>query len=117
MQHAERLCKKVVLMARGAKVFEGSVGDARSAAPRFLELEGRITSEAVAALPGVAAVEPLVLEAPEAGVEAHRASLTPKADPQAALKAAFEKGLDVRRFELKEPSLHDAFIVLTGGGQ
>ncbi len=115
MQHAERLCKKVVLLARGEKVFEGSVAEARSAAPRFLELEGRINAEAVAALPGVAGVETVALETPEAGVEAHRASLKPGADPQAALKAAFEKGLDVRRFELKEPSLHDAFIVLTGG--
>ena len=31
-----------------------------------------------------------------------------------ALKAAFERGLDVTRFEAPEPSLHDAFIVLTG---
>jgi ABC-2 type transport system ATP-binding protein len=30
------------------------------------------------------------------------------------LRAAFSQGLDLRRFELKEPSLHDAFIALTG---
>jgi ABC-2 type transport system ATP-binding protein len=116
MQHAERLCQKVVLLARGAKVFEGTVADARAAAPRFLELEGRIGAEAVAALPGVAAVETVELEAADPGVEFHKAALAPGADPQAALKAAFAGGLDVRRFELKEPSLHDAFIVLTGGG-
>jgi ABC-2 type transport system ATP-binding protein len=34
---------------------------------------------------------------------------------QEALKAAFARDLALRRFELKEPSLHDAFIVLTGG--
>ncbi|MBU3974462.1 MAG: ABC transporter ATP-binding protein, partial [Alphaproteobacteria bacterium] len=33
---------------------------------------------------------------------------------QEALKAAFLGGLDVRRFELREPTLHDAFIGLTG---
>jgi ABC-2 type transport system ATP-binding protein len=30
--------------------------------------------------------------------------------------AAFGLGLDIRRFELREPHLHDAFIVLTGAG-
>jgi len=43
------------------------------------------------------------------------ATLAPGAEAQAALKAAFSKGLDLRRFDLREPTLHDAFIVLTGG--
>jgi ABC-2 type transport system permease protein len=34
MQHAERLCDRVVLMARGRKVFDGDVAEARRAAPR-----------------------------------------------------------------------------------
>jgi len=106
MQHAERLCEKVVLMARGQKVFEGPVAKARAAAPRYLVLEGGLDAAAVQALPGVAEVEP-------AG-EGFRARLAPGAQPQAALKAAFERGLDVTRFEAPEPSLHDAFIVLTG---
>ena len=33
---------------------------------------------------------------------------------QEALKSAFLTGLDVRRFQIKEPTLHDAFIALTG---
>jgi ABC-2 type transport system ATP-binding protein len=112
MQHAERLCEKVVLLARGKKVFEGSVASARSAAPRFLEIEGVIEAAQVSALPGVTGVE----SSPSGeGGQVHRASLEPKANPQAALTAAFAQGLDVRRFEIKEPSLHDAFIVLTGG--
>ena len=115
MQHAERLCKKVVLLANGAKVFEGSVDAARGEAPRALELEGRISAEEAAGLPGVSGVESTAVEGDEPGVYAHRAALTKNADPQAALKAAFARGLDVRRFEMKQPSLHDAFIVLTGG--
>jgi len=43
------------------------------------------------------------------------AALAPAAEAQAALRAAFAGGLDLRRFEVREPSLHDAFIVLTGG--
>lgn len=107
MQHAERLCEKVVLLAHGRKVFEGDVAAARAAAPRFLVLEGDLTREAVAALPGVFEVE--------AAGSGFRARLQPGAQPQAALRAAFERGLDVTRFEANEPSLHDAFIVLTGG--
>lgn len=114
MQHAERLCQKVVLLAEGRKVFEGSVDAARGEAPRALELEGRISAEEAAGLPGVSAVESTAVEGEEAGVYSHRAALSKTADPQAALKAAFARGLDVRRFEMKQPSLHDAFIVLTG---
>jgi ABC-2 type transport system ATP-binding protein len=42
------------------------------------------------------------------------ATLDQGAPVQEALRAAFAQGLDITRFELKEPQLHDAFIVLTG---
>ncbi|WP_374600000.1 ABC transporter ATP-binding protein [Brevundimonas sp.] len=111
MQHAERLCDKVVLLARGQKAFEGTVAEARATSPRFLELEGAIEAAQAATLPGVSGVE-VVSEAD--GVRVLKASLGSNAQGQEALKAAFLGGLDVRRFELKEPSLHDAFIGLTG---
>jgi ABC-2 type transport system ATP-binding protein len=107
MQHAERLCDKVVLLARGRKAFEGSVDEARSTSPRFLDLEGDITAHAAAALPGVANVETLA-------DGRLKVALLPGAAGQETLKAAFLGGLDVRRFALKEPTLHDAFIGLTG---
>lgn len=111
MQHAERLCDKVVLLARGRKAFEGTVTEARATSPRFLELEGAIDAAQAATLPGVSGVE-IVSETE--GVRVLKASLSGTAPGQEALKAAFLGGLDVRRFELKEPSLHDAFIGLTG---
>ena len=111
MQHAERLCDKVVLMARGRKAFEGTVAQARATSPRFLELEGAIDAAAVAGLPGVIAVQAL---AEEDGARTLKATLADGANGQDALKAAFLGGLDVRRFALKEPTLHDAFISLTG---
>ncbi len=117
MQHAERLCDQVVLLARGRKVFDGAVDRARAAAPRRLVLEGALDSAAIAALPGVVVVE--TDEAlDEAGAPPSRrivAALAPGAPAQDALKAAFARDLDLRRFEVREPSLHDAFIVLTGG--
>jgi ABC-2 type transport system ATP-binding protein len=111
MQHAERLCDQVVLMARGRKAFDGTVTEARATSRRFLELEGEITAEAVAALPGVTGVE---VVSDNGGVRVLKGALASGAGGQEALKTAFISGLDVRRFELKEPTLHDAFIDLTG---
>ena len=111
MQHAERLCDKVVLLARGRKAFEGTVAEARATSQRFLELEGDIAADAVAGLPGVTGVE---VSAEAEGSRALRAALAAGASGQETLKAAFLTGLDVRRFQLREPSLHDAFIGLTG---
>ncbi len=111
MQHAERLCDKVVLLARGQKAFEGTVAEARATSRRFLELEGAIDPAAAADLPGVTGVETV---SETDGVRVLKAALAPNARGQESLKAAFLGGLDVRRFELREPSLHDAFIDLTG---
>ena len=111
MQHAERLCDKVVLLARGRKAFEGTVDQARATSPRFLELEGALDVAAVSALPGVSGVE--VLNDHD-GARTLRAGLAQGAGGQEALKSAFLTGLDVRRFQIKEPTLHDAFIALTG---
>ena len=111
MQHAERLCDKVVLLARGKKAFEGSVDQARATSPRFVDLAGAIAPEQAAGLPGVSGVEVI---SDTGGVRVLKAALATGGRGQDALKAAFLGGLDVRRFELREPSLHDAFIGLTG---
>jgi len=112
MQHAERLCDHVVLLARGRKVFDGSVAQARGHAPRALVLEGALSEADVAGLPGVASV---MMATAEDGHPHYTAALAKGAAGQDALKAAFARNLDVSRFELKEPTLHDAFITLTGG--
>ena len=113
MQHAERLCDRVVLLARGEKVFDGKVADAKASAPRVLLLEGGLSPEEAASLPGVLRVEPAPpMEA--GGPPRLSALLAPGASVQEALRAVFANGYDVNRFEMREPSLHDAFIVLTG---
>jgi ABC-2 type transport system ATP-binding protein len=111
MQHAERLCDQVVLMARGRKVFDGTVETARAAAPRTLLLEGRFDEAALADLPGVAE---LTAAPTEDGAIRVTAALKKGASSQDALRDAFARGLDILRFELREPHLHDAFLVLTG---
>ncbi len=111
MQHAERLCDQVVLIAQGRKVFDGTVAEAKATAPRMLVLEGGLTEAAAAALPGICAT---ACEPVDGGVRitARLAAGAPALEP---LQAAFARGMDVTRFELKEPNLHDAFITLTSG--
>jgi len=111
MQHAERLCDQVVLIAKGRKVFDGDVATARAAAPRRLVLEGALDAAAVAGLPGL---QEVVSQDLDEGGRRIVAVLARGAPVQEALRAAFARGLDITRFELKEPQLHDAFIVLTG---
>ncbi|MDO1560013.1 ATP-binding cassette domain-containing protein [Brevundimonas sp. 2R-24] len=113
MQHAERLCDRVVLLAKGQKAFEGTVREARASVPRTLEMEGpALDAAALAALPGVIEVE--ASPEPEPGVRAFRISLAPGAATAEVLKAAFGRGFEISRFDVREASLHDAFIRLTG---
>jgi ABC-2 type transport system ATP-binding protein len=112
MQHAERLCDQVVLMAGGRKVFDGTVGAARAATPRTLILEGAFDPAVVSDLPGLGQHTVRRLES---GAIHLVAALRAGVPAQETIRQAFAKGIDIRRFEVREPTLHDAFIVLTGG--
>jgi ABC-2 type transport system ATP-binding protein len=111
MQHAERLCDQVVLIAGGAKVFDGRVAEACAVAPRTLVLEGALAETALAGVPGIAEVAASRLDD---GRMRLSAKLVAGAPVQTTLKAVFLRDLDVTGLELKEPHLHDAFIALTG---
>ena len=111
MQHAERLCDQVVLIAQGQKVFDGTAAQACAAAPRRLVLEGRLAADILAAAPGVARTQ---AEAIEDGRVRISAELSPGAPAQDVFKALFAQDPEISRLELAEPHLHDAFIVLTG---
>lgn len=111
MQHAERLCDQVVLMANGRKVFDGTVAEARAAAPRTLILEGDFRPEDAAGLPGLGEQHAERLE-DGTGIRL-TAGLLAGAPAQETVRQAFSQGLDIRRFEVREPTLHDAFIELT----
>jgi ABC-2 type transport system ATP-binding protein len=110
MQHAERLCDQVVLVAGGRKVFDGTVAEACAVAPRKLVVEGDFAADALAGAPGLDAVTAEILDA---GRVRLTSALAPGAPVQAALKALFDRDLPIGRLELQEPHLHDAFITLT----
>jgi ABC-2 type transport system ATP-binding protein len=111
MQHAERLCDRLILLSSGRKIFEGSQQDARQQLPPTLSLVSRADP---AILPGV---ESAVARAEEAGWTEWYVRLRPGADPDDILEACFTQGIVLRRFEPYRPSLHDVFVHLVGADQ
>jgi ABC-2 type transport system ATP-binding protein len=108
MQHAERLCDRLMLMARGRKVFQGTQDEARAQLPSRLSLTARGDPSG---LPGVAQAK--------AGETADgwtdwEVALAPGADAGQLLEAATSQGFAMRRFEPYRASLHEVFLHVVG---
>src|SRR6185436_11150803 len=56
MEHAERLCNRILLMAGGRKIFDGTIPEARGLLPRRVRLETRDDIAPLRDLQGVASV-------------------------------------------------------------
>jgi ABC-2 type transport system ATP-binding protein len=114
MAHAERMCDRILLIAKAKKIFDGTIPEARSLIPRRVRVGGQ-TPEVLARIPGVASVVPFVSEDAAA---AHRWDLVlaDGADPQELLRHCFRSGLELDSFEQYEPTLHDVFLQLVGEG-
>jgi ABC-2 type transport system ATP-binding protein len=69
MQHAERLCERLLLIAKGRKIFDGTVADAKRTIPRRVLVRTAAGAEALGALDGVVGVMPVL--ALDAGEDAH----------------------------------------------
>jgi ABC-2 type transport system ATP-binding protein len=109
MQHAERLCDRLLLISHGRKVFEGDQEAARAVLPARISLTAQ---ENPKVLPMVASVD---AEADEGGGWTRwLATLKPRVQPAALLEACFERGLRLRRFDEHRASLHDVFLHLAG---
>ena len=109
MQHAERLCDRLLLLARGRKRFEGTQDEARATLPARLDVVARQTP---AALDGV-------LEAIDAGAAGDGwtrwdVRLAPGRDSADLLQQCTERGFALRRFEQRRPGLHDVFLHIVG---
>ena len=109
MQHAERLCQHLVLIARGRKLFDGTPEQARRQLPRHLLLTSR---EDPSSLPGVVSAVPA---GREDGWTRWAVTLSLGTEPPAVLEACFARGLVLHDFDQQEPSLHDVFMHLVGG--
>jgi ABC-2 type transport system ATP-binding protein len=108
MQHAERLCDRLLLLAAGRKAFQGTQDEARATLPARLTIAAR---ETPAGLPGVASATRI---GSRDGWIDWDVRLDPGGDPGDLLQACTERGFALRRFEQSRPSLHDVFIHIVG---
>jgi ABC-2 type transport system ATP-binding protein len=109
MQHAERLCDRLLLIARGRKVFQGTQDEARAQLPARLSLAAR---EDPRRLLGVERAEAI---ATADGWTDWNITLGPGASPGSLLEACTTGGFALRRFETHRASLHEVFLHLAGG--
>jgi ABC-2 type transport system ATP-binding protein len=109
MQHAERLCDRLLFLAKGRKRFEGTLDEARASLPARLTMVSR---QSPAALPGVASATRL--GSPEPGWEEWEVHLAPGANAGDLLEQSVAQQFALRRCEQQRPGLHDIFIHLVG---
>jgi ABC-2 type transport system ATP-binding protein len=106
MQHAERLCDRILLMAKGRKIFDGTLTEARRTIPRRVRIE---TEDDIAPLRALSEVVSATKSDALWEIE-----LRENADPQAILQTCFARGIRLHSFNQSEPTLHEVFMRLVG---
>lgn len=102
--HAERLCERVAIIAKGKVAFEGSVDEARGRLRPIVRLRTREPDGPWrSALPAEVRSErgEFVFELPGAG-------------PEALLKALIDGNAGIETLAIERPGLHDAFVAIAG---
>ncbi len=102
--HAERLCERIAIIAKGKVAFEGRVDEARARLRPIVRLRTRATDGAWrSAIPADARREgdEYVFELPEGG-------------PEPLLKALIDGGAGIETLAIERPGLHDAFVAIAG---
>ncbi len=102
--HAERLCERIAIIAKGRLAFEGSVDEARGRLRPVVRLRTRATDGAWrSALPPAARREgeEWLFELPEGG-------------PEPLLKALIDGDAGIETLAIERPGLHDAFVAIAG---
>ena len=112
MQHAERLCDRLLLLARGRKKFEGTLEQARAQLPTRLSV---IARQDPSSLAGVESAEDR--GAIDGDWRRWDVRLSPGIAPGDVLEQCTAKGFPLRRFEQQLASLHDVFVHLVGAAE
>lgn len=110
MQHAERLCDRLLLLARGAKLFEGTQDEARATLSVRLTV---VAKHSPADLDGVATAR--AVRVPDGDWTEWDVRLEPGRAPGELLERCTGQGFPLQRFEQHRPSLHDVFLHIVGG--
>ncbi len=107
MEHAERLCDRIILMSNGQKVFDGSTDEALSRAPRRL-LVGADHER----------LSEIMTPFAKAMIEQKDGTLSlimkDAVETQSVLEACVLQKIKLTRFEPKNPTLHEAFVAMVG---
>lgn len=112
MEHAERMCDRVVLIANGRKAFEGSVSEALAEVARSAEVETDGPFELGMALAPLG-FPTILIEGARPGARRWRVELDGSADAaQRCLAACVAAGAPLTAFEPARATLHDAFVKL-----
>lgn len=109
MQHAERLCDRLLLLAKGNKGFEGTLEEAIDLLPPRLSVLARGSLDG---LPGIDSSQPGAER--EEGWRDWTVSLRAGTSPGDVLEYCSTKGIALRRFEERRPSLHEVFLHVVG---
>jgi len=102
--HAERLCERVAIIAKGRVAFDGRVDEARAKLRPIVRLRTRASDgEWRSAIPDSARREggEWVFELPEGG-------------PEPLLRALIDGGAGIETLAIERPGLHDAFVAIAG---
>lgn len=109
MQHAERLCQRLLLLRKGRKRFEGTPDEARAQLPSTIDA---VAPAAIAQLEGVGKASQR--RALDDGFSEWTLDLAPGVSAGDVLQRATQRGLPLRRFEERRATLHDVFVHLVG---
>ena len=109
MQHAERLCDRLLLLRKGRKRFEGTLDQARAALPAQLIATAKAD---LSTIPGVARAERGEIR--KDGWQDWTLHLSEGTDPSAVLEYCSSHGIGLRRWDEHRASLHDVFVQMVG---
>jgi len=102
--HAERLCERIAIIARGRVAFEGAVDEARGRLRPIVHLRTRATDGPWReAIPREAKL-----------ISGEWRFELPRGGPEPLLKALIDGGAGIETLSIERPGLHDAFVAIAG---
>jgi len=117
MQHAERLCERILLVAKGRKIFDGTIVEAKALFPKRVRIETPDDVRPLRGLNQVLSIESFTAtngKAASNGSSQWEIALRENADAQVLLSACFEQKIRLQSFNQSEPTLHEIFMHLVG---
>lgn len=109
MEHAERLCDRIILIGRGKKLFDGTIQEAKRSIASCVRIHTASDPAPLRAVRGVTDI--LRLD----GEGHYDVVMAEGAQPDEVLRACFRSGIELSSFERREPGLRDVFLKLVGG--